>query len=1329
MSSYNNSPTEPAWYKEHNELLKKLNNDPASITNEELELINRYNLAKQSYKMFNDSQPKLIFPEQALNCNPILPLQDNCNILNIQQYLTQFEHALMSQNINMDLWTHFILKHVSNITLNFLHSKNITDSTSWNSVKSLLLERFLDNKSIRRNIIFPTKLSNINDILLHSEKMICNFKDGNTEDLTITQIFLSYPTQLQEYISTRINIESVKLSEFMSFIYTNFNQLIDLSNSNKRKPHENTQIVSSKNFYCSHCKKSGHSDERCWFKNKPNYMANNKKINNFESDQIVSKMNTILIKVENTPNLKCSLDTGAESNFISKKIIQSNNFPINYSNQNLYEVGNATRKFPIIGDTDPLIIEGHNGIKVSTTFHVIENLPYNSDIILCKATAHLLNLHSQMMECSETEIRNAGKIVSNKNEFFSYSKSIDQLLNQNKKLNTFDCYSNINNEVALNVGNIQPIGLPQRPPIPRALYESVDDIIKNLLNDGRIKETSKNEWCLPIIIVEKKKEGKVTGHRLCLNPKPLNKHIIYSEYRIPKISEMIYKLSGCSIYSKLDLKDSFLQIPLKKEDRIKTTFKWKEKYYNFIGAPFGIKHLTYHMQKIMEKTLNGLENFAMPYIDDIIIFSKSEKEHILHIEKVISAITNAKLKLNTEKCEFFKKEIKALGHIINQNGHRIDDENIKKATEFPIPRTGRQIQSFLGITNFARSYVQNYAEIAAPLDELRNVKKFKKNTWTSEHQNSFNTLKTALGNAIRLSFPLTNEPFILETDASKYAISAVLIQMHGNEKRIVDMKARKLNKTEMRYSAHKRELLAILFGFKKFHEFLYGRKFNLHCDNLALSYLNKDISMTAVEAGWIDQILNYDFEVKHINGVDNVIADGLSRILNTEETETSPETIHIFNLTLTEELTDAEKQEALHRTHLKGHFCAEQLHKQLRKEGLNWMNMKKDCIEFSKKCTQCQMYNPGRTGYHPIKQISAAEAMDHIAIDLAGPFPESKNGNQYILVIYDYHTKFIQLYAIKNKEAQHVANSLIKSFCTFGFPKILQTDNGTEFINHLIHCIKEQCGIEHRIISPYYPQANGGVERSIATIKKILGIMTEGNENDWEFYINSTQYFMNQAIHSAHNCSPFEVMFARSGSNFQNYKDVNLNEISEAEIEQKMQEIKNFTRPMINEFTEKYQKRVKAQYNKQNKIRIQTLLPGTQVYIAIPSDLKTSLSPKFEGPYTVKRRTTAGNYELLNYNGKPITRRYPLGKLKVVDIQSESNIPQNDSGTIEKIVNHSGEPNRYTYEIKWKNKADEFNSFLTKSDIPDIRILRKYWSKVNKNIKQNSQEISRAGGG
>ena len=178
-----------------------------------------------------------------------------------------------------------------------------------------------------------------------------------------------------------------------------------------------------------------------------------------------------------------------------------------------------------------------------------------------------------------------------------------------------------------------------------------------------------------------------------------------------------------------------------------------------------------------------------------------------------------------------------------------------------------------------------------------------------------------------------------------------------------------------------------------------------------------------------------------------------------------------------------------------------------------------------------------------------------------------------------------------------------------------------------------------------------------------------------------------------------------------------------------MEEIKNFTRPMINEFTEKYQKQVKAQYNKQNKIRIQTLLPGTQVYIAIPSDLKTSLSPKFEGPYTVKRRTTAGNYELLNYNGKPITRRYPLGKLKVVDIQSESNIPQNDSGTIEKIVNHSGEPNRYTYEIKWKNKADEFNSFLTKSDIPDIRILRKYWSKVNKNIKQNSQEISRAGGG
>lgn len=374
MSSYNNSPTEPAWYKEHNELLKKLNNDPTSITLEELELINRYNSAKQTIKMFNDSQPKLIFPEQVINSNPILPLQDNCNTLDMQQFLTQFEHALVSQNINMELWTHFIMKNVSKITLNFLQSKNITESTSWNSVKSLLLERFADNQSIRRKILFPTKLSNINNILSHSEKMICDFKDARTEDLIVTQIFLSYPITLQEYISTRINIESIKLPDFMSFIYTNYNQLIDLSNSNKRKPHENTQIVPSKNFYCSHCKKSGHSDERCWFKNKPNYMVHNKKINNFESDQIKPKMNTIIVKVENIPNIKCSLDTGAESNFISKRIIQNNNISVDNSKQNFYEVGNSTRKFPILGDTYPLIIEGDNGIKVSTTFHVLMQL-------------------------------------------------------------------------------------------------------------------------------------------------------------------------------------------------------------------------------------------------------------------------------------------------------------------------------------------------------------------------------------------------------------------------------------------------------------------------------------------------------------------------------------------------------------------------------------------------------------------------------------------------------------------------------------------------------------------------------------------------------------------------------------------------------------------------------------------------------------------------------------------------------------------------------------------------------------------------------------------
>lgn len=126
------------------------------------------------------------FPEQAINGNPILPLQDNCNTLDVQQFLTQFEHALSSQNINMELWTHFIMKHVSKITLNFLHSKNITESISWNSGKSLLLKRFSDNQNIRRNILFPTKLSTISNILSHSEKMICDFKEADIEDLIVT---------------------------------------------------------------------------------------------------------------------------------------------------------------------------------------------------------------------------------------------------------------------------------------------------------------------------------------------------------------------------------------------------------------------------------------------------------------------------------------------------------------------------------------------------------------------------------------------------------------------------------------------------------------------------------------------------------------------------------------------------------------------------------------------------------------------------------------------------------------------------------------------------------------------------------------------------------------------------------------------------------------------------------------------------------------------------------------------------------------------------------------------------------------------------------------
>ena len=213
------------------------------------------------------------------------------------------------------------------------------------------------------------------------------------------------------------------------------------------------------------------------------------------------------------------------------------------------------------------------------------------------------------------------------------------------------------------------------------------------------------------------------------------------------------------------------------------------------------------------------------------------------------------------------------------------------------------------------------------------------------------------------------------------------------------------------------------------------------------------------------------------------------------------------------------------------------MEKAIHADGMHWNNIKQDAIKLVKMCKQCMRYNITRKGYHPLKSITADKPGDHWAIDLAGPFENSHRGNHYLMVMVDICTKFVILKAIPDKTSLTIAEELINVFCDFGFPRILQSDNGTEFVNSLVKDVYKVSGIDHRLISPYHPRANGAAERTVQTAVHTLQKSMNGMARDWDVYVKAAQLAINKKIVRLHNSAPFELMFARRLNEFADYTD------------------------------------------------------------------------------------------------------------------------------------------------------------------------------------------------
>lgn len=409
---------------------------------------------------------------------------------------------------------------------------------------------------------------------------------------------------------------------------------------------------------------------------------------------------------------------------------------------------------------------------------------------------------------------------------------------------------------------------------PEVHKKEVDKQIKDLL-DQKIIKTSTSPYNAPIWVVPKKQDKE--GHkewRIVIDYRKLNNSTKEDKFPIPLIDDILDKLGRANYFTTLDLTKGFHQIEVEPEDQEKTAFSTLSGHYEWQRMPFGLKNAPATFQRMMNEVLKDfVGKICYVYLDDIIVFSTSLEEHINSLKKIFEQLQRVNLKVSLNKCDFLKKESEFLGHVVTQDGIKPNPNKIQAIKHFPIPKTIKEIQSFLGLTGYYRKFIQDYAKIIKPMTLC--LKKDKKiNTKDLEYKEAFEKLKLVMTDNLLNRHPDFNKEFTLTTDASNYAIGAVLSQSHGP----LCFASRTLNKHEQNYSTIEKELLAIVWATKQFRHYLYGRKFKILTDHRPLAWLQNLREPNSKLQRWKIKLEEYDFQIEYLAGKENKVADALSRI-------------------------------------------------------------------------------------------------------------------------------------------------------------------------------------------------------------------------------------------------------------------------------------------------------------------------------------------------------------------------------------------------------------------------------------------------------------------
>jgi hypothetical protein len=699
-----------------------------------------------------------------------------------------------------------------------------------------------------------------------------------------------------------------------------------------------------------------------------------------------------------------------------------------------------------------------------------------------------------------------------------------------------------------------PVYTPQYK-VPHNMKPAVKENIDKFFKMGII-QYSKSPYNSPTLIV-KKKDG---GTRLCVDFRKLNEHVVTDRHPLPRIDQILEELGGAQFFTALDLLHGFYNLKIRPEDRPKTAFSTSDGHYEFVRLPMGLKNSPSIFQRTMNMVLQELlGEYAFIYIDDIVIYSKTAEDHLQHIAKILQRLQKHGLRVKFSKCQLFKSEIEYLGYLVGKDGLKVNPAKIKAINEFPTPKDVKGIQAFLGVVGYFRQFIPDYATIARPLYLL--LKKEVKFSWGEEQAQALQAFKKALTTAPVLAFPDFEKEFILTTDASGYAVGAILMQEDDNKReRIISCHSRTLKDAETRYNTFDKEILAVHYGVEQNRSFLWGSKFTIRTDNIAIPYLERSKTSDSSRAiRWFLKLGEYDYKVVHKKGKVITHADAFSRYPCDSEARIVPNYVvpkktkpqKVLNAYLSpqflaesyapelsveewakaiqetdkERLPSGEKvlrqdgmiyvQEGItkriwvppslrkrmmalyHDTPVSGHKGVKKTYASMRVD-LIWTDMEKDIAKYIGQCKTCQQYKNYDNRKNPYKTTPIpSRCFDEISLDVVGPLPITSSGMKYILVIQDRLSRWISFLPMNNTSAETTSRVFLKEWvCVYGPPKRILTDRGRNFVSAYFQGLAKMLGAKPVNTVAYRPQANGMNERTHRDLHFFLSTIMEGCERE-----------------------------------------------------------------------------------------------------------------------------------------------------------------------------------------------------------------------------------------